>query len=332
MVQGLKIEIKIEDVTLSNLSIYAGLFGYLSGNVRNLGIQVATAGIKVKGKYVYAGALAGYNEGAIQNCFAIGNNSAIIDAEASIGYLGGLIGKMEHEGSITNCYATLNVKGTVASNELVYAGGLVGYSKSQGNISHVYATGKIEATGQGYPYMGGVVGIAAGGTFSHALAANKDNITTANRGSLGRVCGNVYISDAICDTTTCYASTKIRVNGKVTGVGGSSIGKHFDGINADTDTDLSELFPTGGDAVWNPAPATSPSSKASPATCKARPQRPPSSTARWTFRPLRPTAARPLPSKTTSRPSPPTPSSSPTPKGGNTSMGQTDKETPSVAA
>ena len=40
------------------------------------------------------------------------------------------------------------------------------------------------------------------------------------------------------------------MNGKVTGVGGSSIGKHFDGINADTDTDLSELFPTGGDAVW----------------------------------------------------------------------------------
>ena len=251
VVKGLKIEIKIENETHYNRSIYAGLFGRLQGDVHKLGIQVDAEEIKGKSQTVYAGALAGYNEGAIQNCFAIGNNSATIDAEAGIGYLGGLIGYMEREGSITNCYATLNIKGTDTGNGLVYAGGLVGFSKSQGNISHVYATGKIEATGQGYPYMGGVVGIAAGGTLSHALAANKDNITSANGGSLGRVCGNVYISDALCDTTTCYASTKIRVNGKVTGVGGSSIGKYFDGINADTDTDLGELFPTEGtDAVW----------------------------------------------------------------------------------
>ena len=248
VVTGLKIEIKIENETLYNIVLYAGLFGYLSGDVRDLGIQVAAEGIKGKDQYVYAGALAGYNEGAIQNCFAIGNNSATIDAEAGIGYLGGLIGYMEHEGSITNCYATLNVKGTVASNKLVYAGGLVGYSESQGNISHVYATGKIEATGQGYPYMGGVVGIVNGGTLSHALAANKDNITSANKSTLGRVCGKAYTNH--CDTATCYASTKIRMNGKVTGVGESSSGKYIDGINADTDTDLDELFPTGGDAVW----------------------------------------------------------------------------------
>ena len=248
VVKKLKIEIKIENETLYNMSIYAGLFGYLQGDVHDLGIQVAEAGIKVKDQYVYAGALAGHNEGAIQNCFAIGNNSATIDAKADPGYLGGLIGR--NNGSITNCYATLNVKGTVANSyTLAYAGGLVGHN--QGNISHVYATGKIDATGQGYPYMGGVVGTTTGGTLSHALAVNKDNITSANGGSLGRVCGNVYISDALCDTTTCYASTKIRMNGKVTGVGGSSIGKYFDGINADTDTDLDELFPTeGADAVW----------------------------------------------------------------------------------
>ena len=247
VVKGLKID--IED---TNNNIYAGLFGDLRGNVQDLGIQVDGAGIKAKGKYVTAGALAGHNAGAIQNCFAIGESNAAINVEStSSEKLGGLIGQ-NSGGSITNCYATLDIKGTL-NGQTASIGGLVGYIDEGSNISHVYATGKIEATGQSFSQMGGVAGYIGNSTLSHALAANQDGITATNTQTsdfLGRVCGRAY-TNAHCDTTTCYASTKIRVNGKVTGVGGSSIGKYFDGINADTDTDLGELFPTEGtDAVW----------------------------------------------------------------------------------
>ena len=248
MVQGLKIY--IEDDTSNN--IYAGLFGYLQGDVRDLGIQVAAAGRKVKGQFVYAGALAGYNKGGIiQNCFAIGASGAAIDAEStSSSYCGGLIG-WNSGGSITNCYAALDVKGTL-NGYTAKIGGLVGYIYKGSNISHVYATGKIETSGQAYSQMGGVAGHIDNSTLSHALAANNEitatNTTTSD--FLGRVCGMAY-TNTHCDTTTCYASTKIRMNNKVTGVGEDSEGKHFDGINADTDTDLDELFPTEGtDAVW----------------------------------------------------------------------------------
>mgnify|MGYP002754464254 CR=1 FL=1 len=251
VVKGLKIEI-IEDTSTSSL-IYAGLFGYLLGNVHDLGIQVATEGIKVKGSTVFAGALAGLTSttNIIQNCFAIGESDAAISGEASIGYLGGLIGRMENKGSIANCYATLDVKGTV-TNGIAYAGGLVG--ENNGNISHVYATGKMETTGQGLSYVGGVAGrITFSGTLAHALAANKDNMTSANitgkSNYLGRVCGEASYADI--HTSTCYASTKIRMNNKVTGISEEQFGKHLDGINADTDTNLGELFPTkGNDAVW----------------------------------------------------------------------------------
>ncbi|MCD7848264.1 MAG: hypothetical protein LUH63_00105 [Parabacteroides sp.] len=250
VIKGLKID--IEDTNTTN--IYVGLFGYLRGDVRDLGIQVAAAGIKVKSKIVYAGALAGYNYGGfIQNCFAIGESDAAIDVEStSSEKLGGLIGE-NSGGSITNCYATLDVKGTL-NGYTASIGGLVGYS--QGIISHVYATGKIQATGQAYSQMGGVAGYIVQNTLSHALAANQEGITAANTTTsdfLGRVCGKVNstFNDTHCDTATCYASTKIRMNNKVTGVGEDTNGKYFDGINADTDTDLSKLFPTeGADAVW----------------------------------------------------------------------------------
>ena len=246
VVTGLKIDI---DDTSNN--IYAGLFGCLQGDVRDLGIQVAAAGIKVKGKGVTAGTLAGYNKGTIQNCFAIGESNAVIDVESTLGEkLGGLIGE-NSGGNIMNCYATLDIQGTL-NGYTANIGGLVGYIDGESNISHVYATGKIKATGQSFSQMGGVVGYIDNSTLSHALAANNEitatNTTTSD--FLGRICGYVYAYNTHCDTATCYASTKIRMNYKVTGVGEDSNGKYLDGINADTDTDLGELFPTGDDAVW----------------------------------------------------------------------------------
>ena len=73
---------------------YAGLFGYNSGVIQNLGIDVGA----VSSYYSYAGGIAGYNRGSVINCY----NTGTISAED---YAGGITGY--NSGSITNCYNTV---------------------------------------------------------------------------------------------------------------------------------------------------------------------------------------------------------------------------------
>ena len=128
---------------VSNFSVtatepYVGLFGYVTGTIKNLGVQGV---INVSGttSNTYAGLLAGYSAGTIQNCFT--TNSVTISSSNTT-YAGGLIGYSE--GTITNCYSTATVVTT--SGNMAYAGGLVGYVKS-GTISGSYATGNVKAQG-----------------------------------------------------------------------------------------------------------------------------------------------------------------------------------------
>ena len=63
--------------------------------------------------------------------------------------------------NITACYATGEVKATIASGE-AYAGGVVGRIPSYAAVTACYATGNVTAT-QGYN-AGGVVGTSEGGS------------------------------------------------------------------------------------------------------------------------------------------------------------------------
>ena len=80
---------------------YIGLFGYVSGT----GAAIATVGIEgsaVQGKN-YVGALAGYNDGHITDCY---NTSQV----SGISFVGGLTGK--NNSAISNCYSSGAVSGT----------------------------------------------------------------------------------------------------------------------------------------------------------------------------------------------------------------------------
>ena len=80
---------------------YIGLFGYVSGT----GAAIATVGIEgsaLQGKN-YVGALVGYNDGNIADCY----NSSSVNG---ISYVGGLTGKNNR--SITDCYSSGPVSGT----------------------------------------------------------------------------------------------------------------------------------------------------------------------------------------------------------------------------
>ncbi|WP_293664304.1 hypothetical protein [uncultured Parabacteroides sp.] len=282
MITGLTVNVSVTTGSVMSATAFAGLFGRLDSNskVSNLGIQVnaannatnetgntstgeieatSTTGIS------YAGALAGYSEGTIENCFVSGTGTICSKSTYSSGSAssGGLIGCNGE--TITHCYTTVNV--VANSPSYSYAGGIIGdiIIGSTFQIKNVYATGEVEATSttSNNNYAGGIVGNYEYGTLSNALALNKDGITGAintnnEKCGVGRIIG-LLPKDHESNLTACYASTKIRMNGKVKGEskyydwqGNLSDAYHFiDGLTADTDTDLSALFPTTGEgAAW----------------------------------------------------------------------------------
>ena len=142
----------ISNFKISTSESYAGLFGYVSGTIQNLGVQ-GTVSVSGTSANAYVGMIAGYNTGTIQNCFATGS---VTLSSANTTHAGGLVGY--NEGNIINSYATTNVTST-STGYMAYAGGLVGYAKS-GTISGSYAAGDVKAQGTSSDYSrnGGLVG------------------------------------------------------------------------------------------------------------------------------------------------------------------------------
>ncbi|WP_281813291.1 GLUG motif-containing protein [Parabacteroides goldsteinii] len=205
-VNGLKVETVSWDA-------YAGLFGCTPvGILRNLGVRLADAGIQVNltDGSAYTGGIAGYAH-KIFNCYVVGEGTieASFSGEGNNICAGGIVGYLESDGSLTNCYATVNVK---VEPGVVYVGGIVGYGSSNSTISCTYTTGDVETgTGDYSRYVGGICGYLLNeGTLTNSLAVNG-RITGGNSFS-NRIVGYKE-SKAILDAN--YASPEIQVNGSV---------------------------------------------------------------------------------------------------------------------
>ena len=223
-VNGLKVE------TVSG-SAYAGLFGCTSvGILRNLGVRLADAGIQANstGGSAYVGGIAGYAHN-IFNCYVVGEGTigASFSGMGNDIYAGGIVGYLAPDGSLTNCYATVNVK--VEPKGIVNVGGIVGYGSSNSTISHTYATGDVETgTGAKYYYAGGICGyLQNNGTLTNSLAVNGQ--ITGGDSYSNRIVGNKESNSTL---TGNYASPGIQVNGSVVNDGAE------DDVNGDPDVDL----------------------------------------------------------------------------------------------
>ena len=188
----------ISGVYINNTSNYQGLFGYIGGIIKNLGVIASY----VKGND-NVGGLAGYKygSGGITNCYSAGNVTGT-------GYVGGLVG-YNGNGSITNCYATGNVAGT--GNRV---GGLAGYNGSV--ITNCYATGNVTGTG----YVGGLVGsnTAPGGNIiSNSYATGNVTGTGTNVGGLaGGSSSSISTSNNYYDAQTVGQSDEGKGTPKTT--------------------------------------------------------------------------------------------------------------------
>ena len=173
----------ITGLTVTTNDEYAGLFGYL-GNFNNGGATVKNVvmdGIQItcNHRLGYAGGVAGFSWGTIENCSVSGSISGTVSVGGVVGvqrdgsitgcsssatvkgtlYVGGVAGWTNFGATLTACYATGNVIIEIAPTQNISGGGLVGFNDGISLLS-CYATGNVTSTGSstGYVHIGGFLG------------------------------------------------------------------------------------------------------------------------------------------------------------------------------
>ena len=173
----------ITGLTVTTNDQYAGLFGYLGnfGNAAATVKNVVMEGIQITCNHRsgYAGGVAGFSWGTIENCSVSGSVSGTVSVGGVVGIqrdgsitgcsssatvkgtlnVGGVAGQTIFGATLTACYATGNVIIEIAPTQNISGGGLVGFNDGISLLS-CYATGNVTSTGSstGYVHIGGFLG------------------------------------------------------------------------------------------------------------------------------------------------------------------------------
>ena len=183
----------ITGLTFTTNDEYAGLFGYLGnfGNAAGTVKNVVMDGIQItcNHRLGYAGGVAGFSWGTIENCSVSGSVSGTV-------YVGGVVGA-QIGGSITGCSSSATVKGTVD------VGGVAGQTNSSATLTACYATGNviIEMALKKNIAGGGLVGMNAG---SSLLACYATGNVTSTGSSTGKVHIGGFLGNNYTTVTACY--------------------------------------------------------------------------------------------------------------------------------
>ena len=167
----------IKGLTVTTNDQFVGLFGSIgnAGTVKNVMME----GVQITKNHSsgFAGGVAGYSDGTIENCSVSGSvsgtkcvggvvgaqkagsitgcsSSATVKGTVDVGGVAG-----EKWGSMTACYATGNVTLEIDSPKNLSGGGLVGFNGGSGVLA-CYATGNVTSTGSstGNVHIGGLFG------------------------------------------------------------------------------------------------------------------------------------------------------------------------------
>ena len=180
----------IKGLTVTTNDQFVGLFGSIgyAGTVKN--VMMEDVQITSNRSSGFAGGVAGYSNGTIENCSVSGSVSGTV-------YVGGVVGA-QWNGSITGCSSSATVKGTVD------VGGVAGQTNSSATLTACYATGNviIEMAPKKNIAGGGLVGMNAGSSLLACYA-------TGNVTSMGSSTGYVHIGGFLGNNyanvmTACY--------------------------------------------------------------------------------------------------------------------------------
>ena len=179
----------ITGLTFTTNDQYAGLFGCLgeAGTVKN--VVMEDVQITCNHRLGYAGGVAGFSDGTIENCSVSGSVSGTV-------YVGGVVG-VQIGGSITGCSSSATVKGTVD------VGGVAGQTNSSATLTACYATGNVtlEIAPKKNIAGGSLVGMNAGSSLLACYATGNVTSTGSSTGymHIGGFLGNNYTT-----VTACY--------------------------------------------------------------------------------------------------------------------------------
>ena len=148
----------------------AGLFGEVSGTVRN--VQVEGTVNVTDAAMIYAGGIAGYVQpnGTVQNCLSMVNVCVKLSGNNNSTYVGGVVGYIT--GTVNLCWNKGNVQGTGGKTFYTRVGGVVGV----GDAANCANFGEVTGNGS-------TGGIAGDGTVSNSY--NLGDVT----GAKGRAYG-----------------------------------------------------------------------------------------------------------------------------------------------
>ena len=202
--------------TISGLSvnsgqdeIFAGLFGYIRGTIRNLTIENPRISTSYAGaETVYAAALVAQSQNVtIENCHISGGSINAGDATGTV-YCGSITGQMNGN-AITACSSTATISGLSSGA----AGGIVGFVRGSGAISGCYTAVSINVSGN----AGGIIG-QTHSSFSSGSMTGCYSISAVS-GTSGRTGGIIgsYTSGTLsanyCTGSAQPAGNNAEVNG-----------------------------------------------------------------------------------------------------------------------
>ena len=179
----------IKGLTVTTNDQFVGLFGSIgyAGTVKN--VMMEDVQITSNRSSGFAGGVAGYSDGTIENCSVSGSVSGTV-------YVGGVVGA-QLGGSITGCSSSATVKGTVD------VGGVAGQTNSSATLTACYATGNVtlEIAPKKNIAGGGLVGMNAGSSLLACYATGNVTSTGSSTGymHIGGFLGNNYTT-----VTACY--------------------------------------------------------------------------------------------------------------------------------
>lgn len=200
-IQNLNINVK------NGVHNVSGLFGYMYGDVKFLGIS----GANVRSDEDNIGILAGVvgSQKTINNCYVqgnieqIGNNSNV--------FVGGMIGKMNSGCVIKYSHADITLRNTSGTSYGKSLGGLVGQVSGSITIQNSYAKGVLEeTTGNTEAKMGGLVGSntdADGGCVS--ITSCFTDMAISGNGYMGGLFGNIIGSPEWSNNTVWISDTNV---------------------------------------------------------------------------------------------------------------------------
>jgi hypothetical protein len=179
----------IKGLTVTTNDQFVGLFGSIgyAGTVKN--VMMEDVQITSNHGSGFAGGVAGFSDGTIENCSVSGSVSGTV-------YVGGVVGA-QWNGSTTGCSSSATVKGTV------YVGGVVGQTNGGATLTACYATGNviIEIDPVTNISGGGLVGLNGGNGVCACYATGN---VTSTGSSTGKVHIGGFLGDNYTTVTACY--------------------------------------------------------------------------------------------------------------------------------